>query len=37
MKTDAELRRKWLEDQATFEVDDESPDEADQELQEVEA
>ncbi len=37
MKSDAALKRKWLDDQASFEVEDESADEADQELQEVEA
>jgi T5orf172 domain/Domain of unknown function (DUF4041) len=37
MKTDADLKRKWLEEQNTFSVDDESLDEADRELEEVEA
>ena len=37
MKTDTELKRKWLEEQATFNFDDESLEEADQELEEVEA
>jgi hypothetical protein len=37
MKTNADLKRKWLEEQNTFNVDDESLDEADQELEEVEA
>jgi T5orf172 domain len=37
MKTNADLKRKWLEEQNTFSVDDESLDEADQELEEVEA
>ncbi len=36
MKADAELKRKWLEEQATFKTDDESLDEADQEMEEVE-
>jgi T5orf172 domain/Domain of unknown function (DUF4041) len=37
MKTDADLKRKWLEEQNTFSVDDESLDEADRELEQVEA
>jgi T5orf172 domain/Domain of unknown function (DUF4041) len=37
MKTDAELKRKWLEQQNTFDVSDESFDEADRELEEIEA
>jgi T5orf172 domain/Domain of unknown function (DUF4041) len=37
MKSDADLKRKWLEEQSTFSVDDESLDEADRELEEVEA
>src|SRR5262249_1119322 len=37
MKTDTELRRKWLEEQATFSFDDESLGEVGQELEEVEA
>jgi T5orf172 domain/Domain of unknown function (DUF4041) len=37
MKTNADLKRKWLEEQNTFNVDDEPLDEADQELEEVEA
>jgi hypothetical protein len=37
MKTDADLKRNWLEEQNTFSVDDESLDEADRELEEVEA
>ncbi len=36
MKTDKELKHKWLEEQATFNIDDESLDEADQEIAEVE-
>ena len=36
MKTDAELKQKWLQEQATFTFDDESLDEADQEMEEVE-
>jgi hypothetical protein len=37
MKTDADLKRNWLEEQNTFSVGDESLDEADRELEEVEA
>ena len=37
MKTDTELKRKWLEEQATFNFDEESFEEAEQELEEVEA
>jgi hypothetical protein len=37
MKTDVNLRRRWLEEQATFNFEDESLEEADQELEEVEA
>jgi hypothetical protein len=37
MKTDMELKRKWLEEQSTINFDDEALDEVDQELQEVEA
>ncbi len=37
MKTDKELKRKWLEEQATFNFDEESLEEADRELEEVEA
>jgi hypothetical protein len=37
MKSDKELKRKWLEEQATFNFDEESLEEADQELEEVEA
>ena len=37
MKTDDDLKRKWLEEQNNFNIDDESLDEADQELEEVEA
>jgi hypothetical protein len=37
MKTDTELKRRWLEEQATFDFDEESFEEADQELEEVEA
>ncbi len=37
MKTNTELRRRWLEEQATFNFDEESLEEADQELEEVEA
>jgi F0F1-type ATP synthase membrane subunit b/b' len=37
MKTDKELKRRWLEEQATFNFDEESLEEADQELEEVEA
>jgi hypothetical protein len=36
MKTDMGLRRKWLEEQATFDFDDESLESAEQELEEVE-
>jgi F0F1-type ATP synthase membrane subunit b/b' len=36
MKTDAELRQKWLQEQVTFNFDDQSLDEVDQELEEVE-
>ncbi len=36
MKTDTELKRKWLEEQTTFDFDDESLEEADLELEEVE-
>jgi hypothetical protein len=36
MKTDTELSQKWLAEQATFNFDDESLDEGDQELEEVE-
>ena len=36
MKTDKELKHKWLEEQATFNFDDESLEEADQEMEEVE-
>jgi F0F1-type ATP synthase membrane subunit b/b' len=36
MKTNTELRQKWLAEQATFNSDEESLDEADQELEEVE-
>jgi hypothetical protein len=32
MKTDTELKRKWLEEQITFDFDDESTEEAEQEL-----
>ena len=37
MKTDTELKRKWLEEQTTFNFDDESLEETVQELEEVEA
>jgi hypothetical protein len=37
MKTDTELKRKWLEEQTTFNFDEESLEEAEQELEEVEA
>jgi hypothetical protein len=37
MKTDTQLKRKWLEEQATLKFDDESLEDADQELEEVEA
>lgn len=37
MKSDAGLRRKWMEEQATFRFDDESLEESIQELEEVEA
>ncbi|WP_206107652.1 DUF4041 domain-containing protein [Paludisphaera rhizosphaerae] len=37
MQSDAGLRRKWMEEQATFRFDDESLEDADQELEEVEA
>ncbi len=37
MKTDVDLKRKWMEEQATLDFDDESLEEADQELEEVEA
>jgi hypothetical protein len=36
MKTNRELRQKWLAEQATFNFDDESLDEANQELKELE-
>jgi hypothetical protein len=36
MKTDTELKRRWLEEQATFQFDDESMEEAEQELEEAE-
>jgi hypothetical protein len=35
MKDDAGLRRKWLEEQATFNFGDESPEEIEEELEEV--
>jgi hypothetical protein len=37
MRTDAGLKKKWMEDQATLEFDDESLEEADDELEQVEA
>ena len=37
MKTEPELRRKWLEEQTAFNFDDESLEEADLGLEEVEA
>ncbi len=37
MKTDADLKRKWLEEQSTFSADDDSLDEAANELEEVQA
>jgi F0F1-type ATP synthase membrane subunit b/b' len=37
MKTDTELKRKWLEEQITFNFDDETLEETEQELEEVEA
>jgi F0F1-type ATP synthase membrane subunit b/b' len=37
MKTDTQLKRKWLEEQATLKFDDESLEDADQEMEEVEA
>jgi hypothetical protein len=37
MTTDGDLKRKWLDEQNTFSVDDEALDEADRELEEVEA
>jgi hypothetical protein len=37
MKTDAELRRKWLEDQAKFNPEDEFVDDGRQEMEEIEA
>ena len=36
MRTVSELKRKWLEEQATFNFDDESLESAEQELEEVE-
>ena len=36
MKTDKELKRKWLEEQATFQFDDEALEEAGHELEEIE-
>ncbi len=36
MKTDKELKHNWLDEQASFNIDDESLDEADQEMAEVE-
>ena len=35
--SDAELRRKWPEEQATFAFVDEDPEDAERELEEVEA
>ena len=37
MKTDADLKRKWMEEQNKFELEDESLDESDRELEEIEA
>jgi hypothetical protein len=37
MKTDTELRRRWLQEQTTFNFDEESLQEAEQELEEVDA
>jgi hypothetical protein len=37
MKTNTELKRRWLEEQKTFDPGDESLDEADRELEEIEA
>ena len=37
MVSDADLRRKWLEEQATFDFADEDPEDAERELEEVEA
>jgi T5orf172 domain len=37
MKTNAELKRRWLDEQKSFDPDDESLDAADRELEEIEA
>lgn len=37
MVSDAGLRRKWLEEQATFDFTDEEAEDAERELEEVEA
>jgi hypothetical protein len=37
MRTDSELKRKWLEEQATFNFDEESLEEAEREWEEGEA
>lgn len=37
MKSDTEIRRKWLDEQATFNFEDQSFEDVDQELEEVEA
>ena len=37
MKTEKELKRRWLEEQATFDFDEDSFEDVDQELEEVEA
>lgn len=37
MKTDIDLKKRWIEEQARFDFDNEAPDEAESELEEVEA